>query len=81
MQQYATLSPAYGRDYKSDKDALTDFRIGWDFYYVDPGTLRDVPVNRSQVEEAGVTAVTFRYSKQRKVAGAVRKGDTWVLRR
>ena len=32
----ATLTPAYGRDYKSKKEVLKDFLDGKDFIYNDP---------------------------------------------
>jgi hypothetical protein len=33
MLTNGTLTPAYGRDYKSAKDAITDFENGKDFVY------------------------------------------------
>lgn len=48
---FTTLTPAYGRDYKSASDAQTDFNAGLDFIFHDvtspydgkPCSIRDFP--------------------------------------
>jgi hypothetical protein len=57
----ATLTPAYGRDYKSKKEVLTDFRDGKDFVYnhfrrVTYCSIRDYGVGQM---------VKFRYNSSR----------------
>ena len=63
-----TLTPAYGRDYKSKKAAVADFNDGKDF------TVRDItsrwdgkPANKSDLQAAGVRRVQIRYNKRRSV--------------
>ena len=34
----ATLTPAYGRDYKSKKAAIADWNAGRDFIYLNPAS-------------------------------------------
>lgn len=63
MLTSGTLTPAYGRDYKSKKALLEDFNNGKDFYLHHPMgggycSIRDFSKGAS---------VTFRYSKQLKV--------------
>lgn len=58
-QNYATLTPAYGRDYKSGKEAEAAFRAGNDFVLASLG--RSLPINIEQIKP-GIT-VNLRYKK------------------
>jgi hypothetical protein len=58
-----TLTPAYGRDYKSQKEIQADLDADKDFIEAMSGSY----VNRSQLREIGHTAVNVRYAKLRKV--------------
>ena len=60
---YGTLTPAYGRDYKSKKALLEDFNTGKDFYFNSPWgsgycSIRDF---------AKGAEITFRYGNLMKV--------------
>ena len=61
-----TLVPAYGRDYKSKKEVLTDFDGGKDFLAV--GIDGSGYVNKPQLIELGVKSVNIRYKQSRNVA-------------
>ncbi len=61
---YITLTPAYGRDYKSAKEAVADYDDGKDFIINAVG-LPAKPINKSQCESAGFK-VTLRYGNLRK---------------
>jgi len=64
-----TLTPAYGRDYKSKKAIQADLDADKDFIIADFGhRYEGKPVNKSQLIETGVKQVNVRYSKLRKVA-------------
>jgi len=62
----ATLTPAYGRDYKSQAEVEADFRAGKDFILNDfmsqwdgkPCSIRDFPAG---------TQITLRYKKKSNV--------------
>lgn len=61
-----TLTPAYGRDYKSKKAVLEDWDKDLDFVVNDvrqSGTY----INKRQAIEMGVREVSFRYAKLTKV--------------
>ena len=66
--KYITLTPAYGRDYKSKKEVESAFRDGMDFILHDfgsrwdgkPCSIRDFCGNEG-------TTFTLRYDKLRKV--------------
>lgn len=60
MSSYLSLTPAYGRDYKSAKEVKEAWNANKDF-----GSLFGY-VNKQQVDELkarGVTAVNIRYKK------------------
>ena len=62
------LIPAYGRDYKSKAEVEKDFNDGKDFTIADVSSPYDGKyINKPQVIEAGVSIVTVRYGKLRKV--------------
>lgn len=65
----ATLTPAYGRDYRSKAAVQRDLHEDNDFILHDVFSPWDGrPVNLPQLIEAGYTDVNVRYSKLRKVA-------------
>ena len=55
-----TLTPAYGRDYKSKAAVLTDFNNNQDFI-LQPD---EKPINKEQIPQG--TLLQFRYGKLRK---------------
>ena len=63
-----TLTPAYGRDYKSKKAVTEDFNADKDFiaHSHDP-RLRTHYTNRHDLVQMGHKQVRIRYSKLRKV--------------
>ena len=62
-----TLTPAYGRDYKSKAAVIKDFEADKDFIISDFGNRWDgKPVNRSQLL-GDVDEVNIRFQKNRKV--------------
>jgi hypothetical protein len=58
-----TLTPAYGRDYKSVKEVQADLDADKDFIEAVSGRY----INKSQLLEMGQAAVNVRYAKLRKV--------------
>lgn len=58
-----TLTPAYGRDYKSKKEIEADLAADRDFIETFSGRY----INRPQLLELGETMVNVRYSQNRKV--------------
>ena len=64
-----TLTPAYGRDYKSKKDVLSDWNSNKDFIVSDFFDKYDgKPINLSDAKHAGIREVMIRYSGLRKIA-------------
>jgi len=64
-----TLTPAYGRDYKSKKAALADWNANKDFVINDissPHNGRNV--NKADAERAGLTHLMIRYNKLTQIA-------------
>ena len=61
---HLTLSPAYGRDYKSKKDVIADFEANKDFilHSFDAG---DTYINREQINPG--STCNIRYGQMRKV--------------
>lgn len=59
-----TLTPAYGRDYKSKAAAVADFDANKDFVEAMSGQY----INKEQVKAAGLKQVMIRYGQLRKVA-------------
>lgn len=68
-----TLTPAYGRDYKSKAGVLADFMENKDFV---SNSFNGVAyVNREQIEEAGKKSVNVRFKKQQNVCVLTRGKD------
>ena len=64
-----TLTPAYGRDYKSAKEALEDFHADKDFIIADIGSRWcGKPVNRQQLTPG---THTLRYARMTKAVAVV----------
>lgn len=62
-----TLTPAYGRDYKSKKEVQADLDAGKDFLVADLFSGGGGYINKPQILESGVRQVTVRYGQLRKV--------------
>lgn len=63
-----TLTPAYGRDYKSKKEVQAALDADFDFILNDFSSPWDgKPVNQSQLRELRVGVVHVRYCKLRKI--------------
>lgn len=57
-----TLTPAYGRDYKSKKAAIEDFQADKDFIYNEFSSPWDGKYcNKTDLQNAGVHTVNIRY--------------------
>ena len=62
-----TVTPAYGRDYKSKKAALADWNANKDFIINDISNRWDgKPVNKQGAEE-GKLSIMIRYDQLRKI--------------
>lgn len=61
-----TLTPAYGRDYKSKAEIIADLNNGKDFI-ANSYTGESSYINKEQLIELGMKQVTVRYAQQRKV--------------
>lgn len=61
---YPTLTPAYGRDYKSKAEIQAHLAADKDFL-LQPQCR---PINRPQLLQMGATRVNIRYNKMRSVA-------------
>ena len=62
---YLTVTPAYGRDYRSARAAKDDWDNDLDFIAQPEGMY----INKSQADKLGLT-VTIRYAKMRMMCGA-----------
>lgn len=63
-----TLTPAYGRDYKSKAAAFADFEAGKDFIINDITSRWDgKPASINDLISAGITSVMIRYDRLTKV--------------
>lgn len=63
MSNYVTLTPAYGRDYKSRPAVIADWESGKDFtiqHFKLSGYVNNAQI--SELKEDGITHLTFRYS-------------------
>lgn len=63
LPNYAEVSPAYGRDYKSARAATADFKAGKDFIYHGAAGSTYTSIRDAAVGEV----VLLRYDNQRKV--------------
>jgi hypothetical protein len=61
---HLTVIPAYGRDYKSKKAALTDWNADKDFYVATLG--QEGYINRPEADAAMLT-IGIRYNQQRSI--------------
>ena len=65
-----TISPAYGRDYKSLAKARQDYAADKDFLLQDFDiSPRPVPINKTQIDAEGWTAM-IRYNRLTKIGRA-----------
>lgn len=65
---YLTLTPAYGRDYKSKAQIEADWNAGKDFIVTDISSRWDgKPINKEDALRDGIHVVNVRYQKNRKV--------------
>ena len=63
-----TLTPAYGRDYRSKKSVEEDFNANKDFIVADIMSPYDgKPVNKQDLKEDGWKIVNIRYAKLTRV--------------
>ena len=63
-----TLTPAYGRDYRSAKAAKADFLGGMDFVIADISDPYDgKPANLQDMRDAGISEVTLRFQNLTKL--------------
>jgi len=61
-----TLTPAYGRDYKSKAEVLADFDANKDFIISDPTSRWDgKPVNKEQMKRGDI--VSFRFARLKRI--------------
>ena len=72
LSMIPTLLPAYGRDYKSKKEILSDLNDDKDFIL---SGLRGGYINKPQLISEGMTNVVIRYNKQMKVTSVKLKKD------
>jgi hypothetical protein len=59
MFKSITVTPAYGRDYKTEAEARADWNSGKDFSIPGGGY-----VNKEDAEKAGITEVRIRFRKR-----------------
>jgi hypothetical protein len=70
---FPTLTPAYGRDYKSKKEILADWEAGKDFVYAETGQY----INKQDAETQGIKGVNIRYKRLANIAVLTFKGGAW----
>lgn len=64
-----TLTPAYGRDYKSKKEIQNDWDAGKDFVISDMFSGEDGRyINREDAVRAGIRSVNVRYKRLTQIA-------------
>ena len=70
MSKYITVTPAYGRDYKSAKAAKTDWNAGKDFILQDITSPWDgKPINKEQADAENYK-VNIRYKRMTQICNA-----------
>lgn len=68
MNNYGDLLPAYGRDYKTAKDAKASFLANQDWIISSvQHPYCDKPINLSQIQSDKVKQVILRFDNQRKI--------------
>ncbi len=70
--KYLTLTPAYGRDYKTAKDVKADFEAGKDFIVDAYGQPRQ-PANKESFAGEHPITLNIRYARLAKIAQVVLK--------
>lgn len=69
MKTFRTLTPAYGRDYRSRRDVELDLESGRDFLVSNVHDPHDgKPVNAEQLVELGFTHAMVRFNGMRRIA-------------
>jgi len=69
MTNRMTVTPAYGREYKTQKSAKADWDADMDFIVADLHNPYDgKPINLTQAREVGLDEVTLRFDSLRKIA-------------
>ena len=71
-----TITPAYGRDYTSLKDALADWNAGKDFLL--NTSTRGIPCNIQDMEREDASHLRLRFDNLRKVCPVKRGKAGWV---
>lgn len=65
---HTTVSPAYGREYKSAKAAKADWEAGKDFTVQDMSSRWDgKPINKEDAKTAGFSEVNIRFAQMTKL--------------
>lgn len=66
---YLTVVPAYGRDYRNQKEAKADWESGKDFTVADMSSKWDgAKINLEDAKNYGVGTINIRYAGLRKIA-------------
>ncbi len=73
-----TLTPAYGRDYKSSDEVLTDWNADKAFS-VNSFEASGSYTNRADCNERGYTEVTVRFAKIRRIVVLTRGPNGWSI--
>lgn len=76
MNHSISMTPAYGRDYKSKSAALADLNNSKDFLLHEG--LNMTYVNKESLVEAGITRIYVRYDRLRKVCVVALDSKTGV---
>jgi hypothetical protein len=64
-----TVTPAYGRDYRSKAQAIADWEAGKDFILQDVMSPWDgKPINKEDAERSGFRTIKIRYKQMRQIA-------------
>lgn len=69
---YMTLTPAYGRDYKSIKAVKEDWEADKDFVIASYGPDEGRYINRAQALSIPHTTFSVRYAKQTKITNVLK---------
>jgi hypothetical protein len=78
LPPFGTLTPAYGRDYRTSADVLKDWNANKDFVLNNPHG--QTYINKIDAENYGGTSFQFRYRKIEEVGMLTRQSDgTWTV--